>query len=1090
MIRNTSRLFAAVVLLMLSLQTEGYGQGVTTGAISGIVQDAQGQGVAGASVVAVHRPSGTQYGALTRADGRYTIPNMRVGGPYRVTVSHIGYEAADRDNVTVNLGGATVVNFTASERAVEIAAVTATAAAAGAIMSPERTGASTTVTKEVIETMPTVSRRIEDFARLTPQYSGARFGYSFAGQDNRLNNTTVDGSYFNNSFGLAGQPGDRTGVAPISIDAIEQVQVSIAPYDVRQGNFVGAGVNSVTRSGTNNLAGSLYYYFRNENFYGKKAGATDFNPGTFDFHNLGGWLSGPIIRNKLFFFASFENENNTYPGTTWRANTGSEPVSGQVTRVKATDLDQLSEFLRTKFKYETGPYQGYDFTTPAKRYLAKLDYAHSERSKFSLRFTDLESSTDVLASTSSSLGAGFRRSNSNALNFANTNYSILENIRSIIGEWNTTFGGNKANNLIVGYTYQDESRGYKGEFFPLVDILESSRTYTSFGFEPFTPSNQLRYKTAQLQDNFTIFKDKHTLTFGATAQRYHSDNVFFFGSQSAYVYNSLADFYTDANDYLANPNRTVSPVTLNKFQVSWSNIPGQKEPLQPLSVTYAGLYAQDEMQLSDKLRLTVGIRADAPWFDATGYENPQANALSFRDETGATVKYQTQKLPNAKIHWSPRVGFNYDVTGDRTTQLRGGTGIFTGQPAYVWISNQIGNNGMLTGFETLTNTRNRPFHPDPDHYKPANVTGQPAKSYQLALTDPDFKFPQLWRSDVAVDQRLPWGLVGTAEFLYNKDVNGIFYINANLPAPNATSAGPDARPIWTAGNRINSNVVNAIVLKNQNQGYSWNASASVQKTFSENLFAKVAYSYGVAKNTVDPGSIAGGSWGSNPVPGNPNNAPVAFSGYSPGNRFFLATTYRAKWLSFGATTFGLFWEGRNQGRTSYIYSADFNGDGQINDLIYIPRDASEMNFKQYTSSGKTYTVADQQAAFEAFIQQNDYLRKHRGQIAERNAIMAPMVWRADLNVSQDVFTNIRGKRNSLQVRADILNVGNLLNKNWGVGQGFAVTRPLTLAGKDAAGKPLFTVPNQNGQLIGTSFRPTAGLGDIYRLQLSLRYRFE
>lgn len=1089
MTRHMSRLFAAT-LFMICLMSQAYGQGVTTGAISGTVHDAQGQGLAGASVIAVHRPSGTQYGALTRADGRYTIPNMRVGGPYRVTVSHIGYEAAARENVTVNLGSATVVDFTASERAVEVAAVTVTAAAAGAIMSPERTGASTTVSKEVIETLPTISRRIEDFARLTPQYSGAGFGYSFAGQDNRLNNTTVDGSYFNNSFGLAGQPGDRTGVAPISIDAIEQVQVSIAPYDVRQGNFVGAGVNSVTRSGTNNLAGSLYYYFRNENFYGKKAGAATFDPGTFDFHNLGGWISGPIVRNKLFFFASFENENNAYPGTTWRANTGSEPVTGQVTRVKASDLDQLSEFLRTKFKYETGPYQGYNFTTPAKRYLAKLDYAASEHSKFSLRFTDLESSTDVLASTSSSLGAGFRRSSPNALNFANTNYSILENIRSIIGEWNTTFGSNKANNLIVGYTYQDESRGYKGDFFPLVDILESTRTYTSFGFEPFTPSNQLRYKTAQLQDNFTIFKDKHTLTFGATAQRYHSDNVFFFGSQSAYVYNSLADFYTDANDYLANPNRTVSPVTLNKFQVSWSNIPGQAEPRQPLSVTYAGLYAQDEMQLSDRLRLTVGIRADAPWFDKTGYQNPQANSLSFRDETGATVKYQTEKLPNAKIHWSPRVGFNYDVTGDRSTQLRGGTGIFTGQPAYVWISNQIGNNGILTGFETVTNTRNRPFHPDPNHYKPANVTGQPATSYQLALTDPNFKFPQLWRSDVAVDQRLPFGLVGTAEFLYNKDVNGIYYINANLPASNATLTGPDARPLWTASNRINSNIVNAIVLKNQNQGYSWNASASLQKTFAERFFAKLAYSYGVSKNTVDPGSIASGTWGGNPVPGDPNNAPVAFSSYSPGNRLFLATTYRANWLRFGGTTVGLFLEGANQGRTSYIYSTDFNGDGQINDLIYVPRDASEMNFKAYTSGGKTFTAAEQQAAFEAFIQQNAYLRKHRGQIAERNAIQAPMVWRADLNIAQDLFTNIRGKRNTLQVRADILNVGNLLNKNWGVGQSFATTRPLTPAGKDASGNPVFTVPNQSGTLIDTSFRPTAGLGDIYRLQLSLRYRFE
>jgi hypothetical protein len=1084
-------------------------QGVTTAAIGGSVTGPDGQALAGATVTATHVPSGTRYQTMTRADGRYTIPGMRVGGPYTVGVSYIGYEAQTQDVVSLGLGVMTDLSFTLRESAIVLDAIDVTAQRS-AILSSDRTGAATSVSRESIETLPTVSRRIEDFARLTPQYSGSGFGFSFAGMDNRMNNVTVDGSYFNNSFGLSGQPGDRTNVAPISMDAIEQIQVNIAPFDVRQGNFVGAGVNTVTRSGGNEFRGSLYTQLRNEDFVGTDAGGNAYDPGTFRYNQIGGWFSGPIVQNKLFFFLSYEQDELTQPGISFRANSGTETVGGNTTRVLRSDLDEISGFLRDRFQYETGPYEGYDHATPATRFLGKIDYNVNDQNKLSLRYTHLDSNTDVLLSTSSSLGVG-RARNTSFLSFQNSNYQIMENIRSVVAEWNSLFRGNMSNNLIMGYTSQDESRDSRGTMFPFVDIREAGTTYTSFGFEPFTPRNQLRYNSFQLLNNFSIHLPSHTLTFGASLERYRSENVFFPGSQSAYVYNSLADFFEDANGHIANPNRTVGTVQYDRFQVRYSNIAGMEEPVQPLEVLYAGVYAQDEWQITNDLRVTGGLRLDAPWFGDTGFENPDANSMTFRNADGSPFRLQTQSLPGANLLISPRLGFNWDVRGDRTTQVRGGTGVFAGRPAYVWISNQIGENGMLTGFADIRGaaTLTRPFHPDPDHYKPA-PTGNPAPSYALAFTDPDFKFPQVWRNNIAVDQQLPWGIIGTGEFLYSRDVNGISYINANLPAAQtAALSGVDKRPRWTA-NRINNEtgrqVTSAIVLQNQAEGYAWSLAASLEKPFSSGLFVKAAYNYGEAKNTVDPGSIAIGSWQNNGHAGDPNNPGLGYASTSPGHRFFTALSYRREFLPIGPTSISLFYEGRTIGNTSYIFAADANGDGGTNDLIYIPRDASEMNFVQYTQAAsgtagqpgyipaRTFTVQEQQTAWDAYIQQDDYLSANRGRYAERNAVFLPMMWRADLSISQDLATMVGGRRNGLQIRADILNVTNLLNSEWGIGQRMVTNQPLVSPSVNAASELTYRLRNVRGesewQLIAPkTFEPTASVGDVWRMQLSLRYTF-
>jgi outer membrane receptor protein involved in Fe transport len=1068
-------------------------QGVTTGSMSGVVTDSQLSPVAGASVIAIHVPSGTNYETTSRADGRFVILGMRVGGPYVVTVAYTGtgtaFEPQTVEDLQVNLGVATDVNITV--QAIAVQETVTVVGQSDTVFSSNRTGAATAVVRDQIATLPNLTNRLDNFTRLTPQASGL----SVAGQDSRLNNITVDGSYFNNSFGLGNTPGDRTGVAPISPQVVEQIQVNVAPYDVRQGNFVGAGINTVTRSGTNQFTGSVYRQFRTNDQVGTKAKDLTVNPGTFEFANTGFWAGGPIVRNKAFFFGNFEDESLTRPGTVFQSNPGGVTPAGSVTRVLASDLQRVSQFLQNSFNYETGPAENYDFGTPARRYLIKGDYNLNASNKITFRYTQLDSNTDVLMSNSSSLGFGGRNSSLFSMSFDNSNYRILENIKSGIGEWNSVIGSSMSNSLIVGYTYQDESREPRGTFFPMIDILGGDNTtYMSTGFEPFTPNNELRYSTFQLQNNFTKFSSKHTLTFGGTLERYESENVFFPGSQSAYVYNTLDDFFTDLNGYLANPNRTTSPVNLRRFQVRYNNIPGQDKPIQPLEVLYGGAYAQDEWSVNDNLKLTLGLRFDVPVFGDTGYANAEADGRTFRDENGQAVQYDTAKLPDANILWSPRAGFNWNADAERRTQVRGGTGIFTGRPAYVWISNQIGNTGVLTGFEQQDNTTSRPFNPDPNRYKPSNVTGAPAATYELALTNEDFKFPQVWRTNLAVDRRLPWGITGTAEYIYSKDVNGVYYINANLPAAQTSFTGADPRGRYT-NNRIYSNISNAIVLKNQNVGDSWNLAFSGQKNFKGG-FVKTAYSYGEAMNTVDPGSIAFGSWNNNQHPGDPNNPGLGFAAGSPGHRFFLTGSMTKEYFSFGGTTFSAYYEARTIGNTSYVFSGDLNNDGGTsNDLLYIHRDLSEMNFQTFTAGGRTYTAAEQAAAWNAYIEQDDYLRERRGQYAQRGAVFLPLVKRVDFTVAQDLFTSLKGRRHAFQFRVDFINFGNLLSDNWGVAQRLVSNSPLVLPTAaqggvvDALGRAQYRLRVVDGELMTRSLQQTADLNDVWRIQFMLRYTF-
>jgi len=524
---------------------------------------------------------------------------------------------------------------------------------------------------------------------------------------------------------------------------------------------------------------------------------------------------------------------------------------------------------------------------------------------------------------------------------------------------------------------------------------------------------------------------------------------------------------------------------------------------------------QDEWRPKTNLTVTAGIRIDVPKFGNTAFDNPVADTLTFRDQDGSPVRYNSGALPEAKPYWSPRVGFNFDATNDQKTQVRGGTGLFSGKPPYVWISNQIGNTGVLYGFlDSGAPVTTYPFNPNPDRYKPA-ATGGTAASYELDVTDQGFRFPQTWRSNIGVDRRLPWGLVGTLDYIYNRDVNDPVYLNANLPAADSSYTGVDSRPRWVAipgvvpacittlglengpcATKINNlpgrDITAAYVIKNQSQNRSWNVSGAVTKNMTSGFSFKGGFNYGRSWSLVEPSSTAGSSWGSaNPIVFDPNNPPLAYSTNSPGKRIFLTGTYTHQYFGWGATTISAFYDGHTNGNTSYVFSGDANGDTVSgNDLIYIPRDTSEMNFKPLTVSGRTFSPAEQAAAFEQLIQSDDYLSSHRGQYAERNAVFLPVVHRVDLSLTQDVFANVGGRRHSGQIRLDITNFGNLLNNNWGVGQRLVNAQILTSPSADAQGRLTYNLQSASGSLITSPLQTNAGINDVYVMMLSFRYTFQ
>ncbi|GGF20684.1 cell envelope biogenesis protein OmpA [Hymenobacter cavernae] len=1098
--------------------------------MSGTITDQSGAGLPGATVIAVHTPTNTTYPAATNSEGRFNLQNLRVGGPYTVRVTFVGYQDVSREGIFLTLGQNQRLDINLAEASTQLAGVTVTGTDPSSILNAERSGSVTNIGTEQIQRLPTVTRSLNDFLRLTPQASpstGAIGGGNF-----RQNNITVDGADFNNNFGIGGNlPANGS---PISLDAIQEITVNITPFDVRQSGFIGSAVNAVTRSGTNEFSGSIYEYWRNQNFTGNEVGYDKFTKQTQNIKQYGFRLGGPIIKDKLFFFVNAEKGDEINPGQANFASTDALPYGGSntpsnIVRPTATNLDAYSAFLREKYGYETGPYQAYDFKSQNTRILGRLDWNINANHHFTIRYNQVESKSPSFVSTSRSPLGGFpnTRQSNFALPFSNANYFQESNFYSFAAELNSTFGGKFFNTLRGTYTHQNDPRSSNSSVFPFVDILDGTsprntanttytgygNPYTSFGYEPFTAGNLRDVKTTSIVDFVTTTVGKHTLTAGLQGDMQVTKNGFQRFATSYYTFNSWDDFANGVN-----------PID---FALTYSLLPGYEQAFPRFKTAQGSLYAQDEYAVTDRLRVTAGLRAEL-----NAYLNvdevkthPLVSELTF---TGGK-KIDTGVLPKNRVLLSPRVGFNWDVKGDRTLQLRGGSGIFAGRVPTVWIVSQSGDAGLLQvtqTWSTINNPNGLPpgmngFNPDPNAYRPATppTPGSIIPS-TISATDPNFKNPQAWKSSLAVDAQLPGGIVGTLEGIYNKDIRVALGQNYNLvnPVPLTVGGYPDNRDIYPNSNTQKFTVpltngglasstgtqpFNAVVLTNGNKGYYWSATAKLDKRFSNGLFASLAYVRSDARVLYDgSGDQLINTWSLTQIVNNSNNPPLSYTSYVVPSRLVGSLSYRKEYLNHLATQVSVFYQGSIQGRFSYIYGSDFNRDGQTNDLIYVPKDASEITFTDFnygtTAAPNNYTAKQQSDIFFRYIEQDPYLSSRRGQYAERNGAKLPWRNQFDFKFAQDVFVTA-GKRNTLQFTIDIFNVGNLLNKNWGLYQlvnnasngNASILVPTNTASLVPGGtvKPTFRLGTDRNQPVSTTFRNNISTTSTYYMQMGLRYIF-
>ena len=1091
-------------LLSLFVTLASFGQ-ITTSALSGVVKNEKGDALVGASVHAVHQPTGSEYRATTNKVGTFTIPAVRPGGPYVIHVSNVGYKMQELSDINTNLGITTTLEIVLIED-VKVLKEVVVSGNKNNTFSKDRTGASQQFGRRELTSVPiTGARTIDGITKYNPMGDGRSFGAA----DSRLNNFTIDGSQFNNGFGLgsSAQAGGRTGSTAISLDAIDQLQINVAPFDIRQSGFVGAGINAVTRSGTNKIDGSYYQSSRdNVRYVGNNAKGTTVTASKFEETMRGFRLGAPIIKNKLFIFGNYETLERTEPGTTW-ISTGSPLTGSQVSRVLYSDMKTLSDYMRTNFKYETGPWEGYNNANKSEKFLVRADWNINDKHKLTARYVWHNSDAEINISNSQSAGAGNRTTQFNAMSFKNSGYIIMDNTRSSVLELNSKFSNTLHNNLIVGYDKQIENRAYLSQMFPTIDIMNGNATYTSVGFDPFTPGNKLDYNTFHITNNLTKFMDKHTVVAGVNFEKYRSNNLFYPASNGVYIFNSLADFYTAANQSLANGGRpsTLAPA---RFQLRYSALPGGIEPMQVLKTSRLDLYVQDEYQYTPNLKLTGGLRVAVIGFENTALENKAVTAMTF----AGGEKFNTGVLPKTQLLWEPRFGFNYNHKGQSKTQVRGGTGIFTGRPPYVFVSNQVGNNGVLTGFIDVSGAAaaNYGFTANPNQYFIPSTPTLPS-TFDLAFTDPNYKFPQVWKSNLAVDQKLPYGFVGTVELLYNRFLNAVHYYNANLDVPVGTLQGPDKRALFArtdAGVRVNDNVSMAAVLTNRNGANFRSATFELKYPVQKGLWGSMAWTTSMAKDYMSAGSIASGSWQSaRSINGN-NNLPLSFSDNWIPNRFVGLLGYKiengAK-KGAGATTITLGYVGQQGNPFGYFVAGDLNGDRvNNNEMIFVPQKGSDIKFASFTATGVrlpngtlgsyTFTEAEQQAAFEAYIAQDKYLSTRRGQYAERNASTIPVLHRFDLSVQQDFVVKVKGINNNFQIRLDILNFGNMLNNDWGVSQRATNPAILSYSSINTAGEPVYRLSTQRNydgstSLIKDTYQWNSSVFDVWQAQLGLRYTF-
>ena len=1073
---------------------------VTTSALGGRVVDGNGEPVVGAAVVATHEPSGTVYGVITNTDGRYAINGMRAGGPYKVEFSCLGYQTITYTEIDLQLAETFALNAQIAEDS-ELLGEAMVVAASTSKFSAQKMGSATNISSKQIESIPTISRSLTDVTRLSP-YGGN--GMSFAGADGRTANFTVDGANFNNNFGLSSNlPG---GGNPISIDAIEEMQVVISPYDVRQTNFIGGGVNAITKSGTNTFKGSAYVYHRNENMRGNMAagqevaGARDKDRNT----TYGFTLGGPIIKNKLFFFVNAEYSTIPTVVNRWRGSANGEAnPDAYISRVPNSVLKEVSEFVKEKYGYDTGSWTEYPATESNMKLLARLDWNINDNHKLALRYNyTLNQGWNSTNGSSMDGGSrsGFSRFSQYGMAYANSLYSMDNLVSTVSLDLNSRLSENLSNQFLATFSKLDDMRGTNSEDFPFIDIRNDDGSavlpYISLGYELFTWNNGVHNTNISIKDDLTYYYGSHKLTGGINYEYQMADNSYMRNGTGYYRYKSLEDFMSGA----------APEVVCLTYGYD-----GEANPAARVRFHKAGIYAQDEWNMNDSFKLTAGIRFDGLFFDNQDIMRNNAIYELEYIVDGEKRHIDTGKWPSAALTVSPRVGFSWDVLGDNSLKLRGGTGLFSGRLPLVFFTNMPTNSGMVQYQAKLNGDgKNGGVKTDMSQFAGGILKredllaklldmGYPNKispkdgtvPAEISAVDPKFKMPQVWKTSLAVDYTIPTSFPFTvsAEGIFNKTVNGVVLRDWSVMSTEgfARFNGADNRPIYENYQQKDAkgnNLPSAYVLENTHKGYGYSGTLTVNMRPIEAISLMAAYTHTVSKEVTGmPGSNASSVLNYIGTVYGPNNPGLHNSEYVTPDRLVASATINDK----SNNHFSLIYEAwRGGSNYSYMTANDMNGDGYNYDLIYIPTD------EQVANGDFRFVSKDDAARFMDYVHADKYLSKNQGKYAETYSVYAPWVHRLDFSYKHDFKVKAGNSMNTLQLCVDVKNVLNMFNSNWGVSKymnpALGEGRILKYEGYDQDGYATFSTPsavNPNTQVWNKSI----GIGQCWYASVGIKYMF-
>ena len=1079
------------ILSILLIGFAGLNAQVTTSSMSGVVTDAGGA-VIGAAVNATHTPSGTTYRTVTNTEGRFNLNGMRVGGPYTVEITYVGYGKSTTNNITLSLGENYPLNVVLSEETSTLDEILVTAARTK--FTTERTGAVTNITNNQITTLPTVNRSIMDVTRLSP-YGGN--GMSFGGTDGRTANFTVDGANFNNNFGLSDRlPG---GGNPISIEAIEELQVVIAPYDVRQTNFIGGGVNAITKSGTNTFKGSAFVFHRNENLrgdavYGKQiAGARDKDRNT----SYGFTLGGPIVKNKLFFFVNGEMAKTPTVVNRWRASTnGVADPDNYISRTTESDMKTVSDFVKSKYGYETGSYTSFPADESNYKLLARLDWNISNKHRLALRY-NYTKNRSWISPNASSMDGGTRmteaRMSKASMAFANSMYSIDNLVHSYSFDLNSRLSDKLSNQFLATFSKLDDLRGSPSVEFPFIDILKDGQAYMSLGYELFTWNNGVHNNVWNIKDELTYYMGNHKIVGGIAYEYKMADNAYMRNGTGYYRYKSLDDFLNEATPEIVNLTYGYD---------------GEANPAARVRTNKLGIYGQDDWSVSNNLKLSYGLRIDGLFFNNNDLITN--NAILALDYSGRNI--DTGKWPAANIIIQPRVGFVWDALGDKSLKVRGGTGLFSGNLPLVFFTNMPTNGGMVQyqaqinaaeatkkGFTMnefagglVKDANGKPTISAlydklvslgyPSTISPEDGTVPSA----IAAVDPNFKMPQVWKTSLAVDYafKTSFPFSVTVEGIFNKTINGVSMTDWSTPSVGgfARFNGVDNRPIYPAGYRIGTK---AFVLENTSRGYGWSGNITLNAQPTQAISLMAAYTHTVAKDVTGmPGSNAESAFTYVPTVEGPNHIRLHNSQYNTPDRLVASITAHDN----SGNHYSFIYEGwRGGANYSYMTANDINADGYNYDAIYVPTDDQVANneFRFVSEGDKT--------RFMDYVHANDYLKNQQGKYAEAYSVYSPWVHRLDFSYKHDFALKTDAVKHKLQLSLDIKNVMNLFNSSWGVSKflNYAIgseARILKYEGVDADGYATYSTPSSiNGNT--ETFTPSYSLGQCWYASIGIKYMF-